>query len=83
MTTATGSSYIHLSNPNPQKGKKMFKSVRESGYSVGFSPMGNQTARAAGLTLIHSPYIDGKFGKRVYMGNYQLSDKDVFELHMQ
>lgn len=83
MTTATGSSYVHLSNPNPQKGKLKFKSVRDAGYQTGFSPLGNQTARAAGLTLIHSPYVDGKFGKRVYMGNYQLSDKDVFDLHMQ
>ena len=33
--------------------------------------------------MIHTPYFDQKFGKRVFMGNYQMSDKEVFDLHMQ
>lgn len=81
-TTATSSAYVHLSNPNPQKGKLKFKSVRDYGYATPTHGAGNTTSRA-GLTLIHSPYIEGKFGKRVYMGNYHMSDKDVFDLHMQ
>lgn len=80
-TAATGSSYVHASNPNPQKGKLKFKSVRDMGYGTPTS--GTNTTSRAGLTLIHSPYVEGKFGKRVFMGNYNMSDKEVFELHMQ
>ena len=55
--------------------------MREAGYhSLHASP---SASKAAGLTLIHTPNTSGKFGKRVYMGNYQMSDKDVFDLHMQ
>jgi hypothetical protein len=73
-------SYVHLSNPNPQKGKKKFNGVREAGYhSLHASP---SASKAAGLTLIHTPHNSSKFGKRVYMGSYQMTDKDVFDLHM-
>ena len=58
-----------------------FNSVRQTGYATPLHGAGNTTSRA-GLTLIHSPYIEGKFGKRVYMGNYHMSDKEVFDLHM-
>lgn len=81
-TTATSSAYVHASNPNPQKGKYKFKSIRDQGYATPTHGAGNATSRA-GLTLIHSPYVEGKFGKRVYMGNYHMSDKEVFDLHMQ
>jgi hypothetical protein len=73
---------VHASNPNPQKGKMKFKSIREYGYATPTHGAGNATSRA-GLTLIHSPYVEGKFGKRVYLGNYNMSDKDVYDLHMQ
>jgi hypothetical protein len=81
-TTATSSSYVHASNPNPQKGKYKFKSIRDTGYATPTHGAGNATSRA-GLTLIHSPYVEGKFGKRVYMGNYHMNEKEVFDLHMQ
>lgn len=80
-TTATSSAYVHASNPNPQKGKR-YKSIREYGYATPTHGAGNATSRA-GLTLIHSPYVEGKFGKKVYLGNYYMSDKDVYDLHMQ
>jgi hypothetical protein len=68
---------VHLSNPNPQPGKK-FKSVRDNGYHSHASPV----ATKAGLTLIHTPAPNQKFGKRVYMGDYMIGDRDVFNLHM-
>jgi hypothetical protein len=77
----SAASYIHLSNPNPQNGKSKFKSVRDHGYSTGYISPG--ATSKAGLTLIHTPQTVNKFGKRVFMGNYQMSDKDVFGLHMQ
>ena len=81
-TTAVSSSYMHASNPNPQKGKFKYNSVRDQGYTTPTHGAANTTSRA-GLTLIHSPYVEGKFGKRVYMANYLLNDKEVFDLHMQ
>ena len=80
LTQHSGASYVHQSNPNPQKGKSKFKSIRETGY---LTPSASQAAKVAGLSVIHTPYFDQKFGKRVFMGNYQMSDKEVFDLHMQ
>ena len=52
--------------------------MRDQGY---LTP--SASTKAAGLSVIHTPYFDQKFGKRVFMGNYQMSDKEVFDLHMQ
>lgn len=72
---------MHISNPNPQNGKSKFRGIRDFGYkSLHSSP---NVASKAGLSLIHSPATQHKFGKRVFMGSYQMSDKDVFDLHMQ
>jgi hypothetical protein len=78
------SSTLHLSNPNPQQGKIKYQGVRDKGYSTNVSPpvAAVTTSRGAGLTLIHSPPTIGKFGKRVFMGNFQMSSRDVFDLHM-
>lgn len=73
-------SYVHISNPNPQHGQKKFNGVREHGYQ---SPASGSAAAKAGLSLIHSPAMVSKFGKRVFMGGYKMSDREVFDLHMQ
>lgn len=52
--------------------------MRDNGYQSHVSPV----ATKAGLTLIHTPAANQKFGKRVYMGNYMIGDRDVFYLHM-
>ena len=74
-------SYVHFSNPNPQPGKRKYGGVRELGYST--NAAGGNAAAKAGLSLIHTPALVAKFGKRIYMGNYRMSDKEVFDLHMQ
>jgi hypothetical protein len=72
-------SYVHVSNPNPQPGKKKFASVRDQGYSAHVG----KAAAKAGLSLIHTHPLAQKFGKRVFMGNSKMSDREVFDLHMQ
>jgi len=74
-------SYVHFSNPNPQPGKKKYSGVREQGYST--NAAGGNAVAKAGLSFIHTPAVATKFGKRIYMGNYRMSDKEVFDLHMQ
>lgn len=74
--------YVHVSNPNPQHGSKQFNGIRDQGYNSAHASPANATGKA-GLSLIHTPSLSHKFGKRVFMGNYQMSDKDVFDLHMQ
>lgn len=69
----TMSSTLHISNPNPQNAKIKYHGVRDKGYSTNASPIREaavSTSRGAGLTLIHSPPTKGKFGKRVFMGNF-------------
>lgn len=74
-------SYVHFSNPNPQPGKRKYAGVREQGYSL--NATGGTAVAKAGLSFIHTPAVATKFGKRIYMGNYRMSDKEVFDLHMQ
>ena len=77
----SASSYVHISNPNPQNGKHKYKNVRDHGYhSVQNSP---STTSRAGLSLITTPLMQHKFGKRVFLADQKLTDREVFELHMK
>lgn len=73
---------MHISNPNPQFGSKKFTGIRDQGYNSAHASPANATGKA-GLSLIHTPSLGHKFGKRVFMGSYQMSDKEVFDMHMQ